>query len=619
MVELNTRPLLKAEGAELSGRPVPGGEEDIEYCYDFGLRAAGKKRSTADGITEVFWRLHNDGQTVSPPVTDFRPLSLDIPCQGRLVPRIHSSSGGLNSPLFPPTSWVQRSHRIPIGGLWGLRFSSEGGRSSNRDFPFFVIENPPFMEEGGLVIALGWSGNWELLMDRDKNHITVRGGIPGMNLRILPGESFLQPTVLLGRYRGGAEKGFALLRTHIRDYVQPKLGGNPVSPLSSFDNYYGDGGIFNEETYLNEIPLAEEAGIEYLVVDGGWNGGGEDGLWESIPPHVGNWRPDPNKFPQGFGKIKEMAHKHNRKLGLWFDIERSHTYALAYQDHPELFFPSPVDNNGECHLVRLDLEAGLNWITETIERNIADLGAKWLRLDFNMDPAGIWEANDIPERKGATELRYIENLYRHYDRILQKHPDIAIENCASGGRRIDLETLRRSHTNWISDHTQSETIVRYHIHGAGKWLPANQLNNSYAHKFWEPNRAADWTKPQPASAYLSYFGGSFSLSDRLQDMSPEARKTVRFYIDLFYKTAPCFQGDVTAIGRQEDAWEGPWGIAGKDPLTGRRALLLFGIGKEKAGAWAPGDFEDLVTCEPAAGDGGDEQFIKSYLWFDERG
>jgi alpha-galactosidase len=74
------------------------------------------------------------------------------------------------------------------------------------------------------------------------------------------------------------------------------------------------------------------------------------------------------------------------------------------------------------------------------------------RQDFNMDPRPFWQAADAPDRLGMTEIRHIEGLYAMWDDLLARHPGLIIDNCSSGGRRIDLEMISRSIALWRSDY-----------------------------------------------------------------------------------------------------------------------------------------------------------------------
>ena len=582
--------------------------------YRYGIVAEGlcQPRGTA---VEWQWNLRNEGTEPTPPVSAFRPFVVRLTCRGHLAPRLHGSRGGLDDACFPPVSWSLWNKSIISEGLPNPWVAVSGrGRSANHDLPFFVLEDKG--RDGGLFIVLGWSGDWDLRMERQVEEVVIHAGMTHLNLTLMPGESVRQPSVLVGVYHGAVAAGFRALRNTLRDHIQPSHHGQHIPLITCFNNYYGDRGNFNEEVFLREIPAAAEAGIEYLVIDGGWTGGGEDARWDSVPPYIGNWnRPDPKKFPQGFGRVRQAAEQAGRKMGLWFDVEHAHPRSLALAEHPELFFTGLLDNNG-CHLLRLDTEAGVEWAFESIAQNLRALGGLYLKFDMNSDPAPIWAHNDLADRRGITEIRYIENLYRLLDKLLEAFPDMLIENCASGGRRIDLEMIRRSHTNWLSDHSQSEAVVRYHIFGASHFLPANQINTGFAHKFLEPNRPADWNAPLPASVYLSMFGGNFFINDRLHELGKSGQAAMQEAVMHFYRTRQAFSGDLTFIGEQGDTYEGISGLAGQDPLTERRAAVIFGASLQEAASRLPEGFTDLAEAGPCWGDMGNEQFAPAYLFYD---
>ena len=75
-----------------------------------------------------------------------------------------------------------------------------------------------------------------------------------------------------------------------------------------------------------------------------------------------------------------------------------------------------------------------------------------------------------------TEIRYIEGLYAILDELRRRHPDVFFEGCASGGRRIDVESLRRCHTYWRSDLYFNHSANQQMIHGASLYLPGNYVN-----------------------------------------------------------------------------------------------------------------------------------------------
>ena len=91
-----------------------------------------------------------------------------------------------------------------------------------------------------------------------------------------------------------------------------------------------------------------------------------------------------------------------------------------------------------------------------------------------MDPLAHWRAADAPDRQGMTEIRHVEGLYAFWDELLNRHPGLIIDNCASGGRRIDLETTSRSVPLWRTDYDYFEPNgYQCQTHGLHFYLPCS--------------------------------------------------------------------------------------------------------------------------------------------------
>ena len=110
-------------------------------------------------------------------------------------------------------------------------------------------------------------------------------------------------------------------------------------------------------------------------------------------------------------------------------------------------------------------------MSKLIEEN----GIDCYRVDFNMDPAPYWKNADADGRKGLAEMRCVEGLYAFWDELRRRHPRLLIDNCASGGRRLDLETIGRSVALWRTDYGSSLNADAVQSQGAGLnlWLPLN--------------------------------------------------------------------------------------------------------------------------------------------------
>ncbi len=90
-----------------------------------------------------------------------------------------------------------------------------------------------------------------------------------------------------------------------------------------------------------------------------------------------------------------------------------------------------------------------------------------------MDPLPYWRYSDAPDRQGITEIKYIEGLYAYWDQIAETWPEGLRIECASGGRRIDLETVMRMHVHQKSDYWFDNEVDQASIWGLSQYLPNN--------------------------------------------------------------------------------------------------------------------------------------------------
>jgi alpha-galactosidase len=127
--------------------------------------------------------------------------------------------------------------------------------------------------------------------------------------------------------------------------------------------------------------------------------------------------------------------------------------------------------NDGFHLLDFGNPEALAWAKQTFSGMIGDVGIDIYRHDCNILPSFYWNNNEPDDRRGIREIRHVTGLYEYFDTLLADHPDLLIDNVASGGRRMDFEMLRRSlvltRTDflWNSDSAQSMT------HALSHWVP----------------------------------------------------------------------------------------------------------------------------------------------------
>ena len=206
--------------------------------------------------------------------------------------------------------------------------------------------------------------------------------------------------------------------------------------------------------------LEEGLKLDYWWMDAGWYPC--DGQW----PKVGTWEVDRKRFPGGFKPISDHAHAKGVKIVVWFEPERVHPGTWLYETHPEWLLGASGNK-----LLNLGNPEARQWLTDHIDKLLTDNGIDLYRQDFNIDPLGFWRGNDAPDRQGITENKYVSGLLAYWDELLKRHPNLLIDECASGGRRNDLESMRRAVPLWRTDHAYHSTATQGMTYGLSLWLP----------------------------------------------------------------------------------------------------------------------------------------------------
>jgi len=192
----------------------------------------------------------------------------------------------------------------------------------------------------------------------------------------------------------------------------------------------------NEENQIQFINgyLDHDVPISFWWMDAGWYPF-KDGWW-----NTGTWEPDQKRFPKGLRAITDHAHSRGVQALVWFEPERVQPGTWLYLNHPEWL----LGKDGDQKLLDLGNDAARTWVIEHTDQVTREQGIDIYRQDFNMAPLGYWRAHDAPDRQGITEIKHVTGYLAFWDELRRRHPGLLMDTCASGGRRNDLETLRRS-------------------------------------------------------------------------------------------------------------------------------------------------------------------------------
>ncbi|HEV2210393.1 MAG TPA: alpha-galactosidase [Verrucomicrobiae bacterium] len=413
------------------------------------IRVASERFSDFPAVEWVVY-FTNKGSTNTPLLENILALDgvLPLPLGGPTT--LHWSKGAVASfDDFAPQSTV-----LKPGAKF--RLSSGEGRSSSQVLPFFNLAGG----DSGSIVAIGWSGEWGAEFDCNaRGQVRVKAGMEGTHLVLHPGETIRTPRILLLFYHGDRWQGQNLLRKFILVHHRPQLAGQPlVAPITC-----GNWGGTSAEVHLDNIRqiIQHQLPIDYYWIDAEWFG---KGGW---PVNVGDWQVKRDLYPEGFKPLSEALRASGRALMLWFEPERVYRGTPWQRQHPEWL----LDIGRDSSLFNLGEPAAGKFLAAFITEKVHEFGLGCYRQDFNMDPLPYWRAADRPDRQGISEIKHIEGLYAFWDELRRRNPGLLIDNCASGGRRIDLETIGRATPFWRTDGPRDPIAHQCHTYGLMAWVP----------------------------------------------------------------------------------------------------------------------------------------------------
>ncbi len=453
-----------------------GNPDIVQYVFTY----IGKKEGLrAECVVDVYkdfdavkWVVNftNIGKKNSAQLASLQALDADFKSAGAGAYQLHYLEGShISKADYHPRSLSFEKDSV-------LTYIPVGGRSSEEEFPFYNFEAPD--HRSGFVMAVGWTGTWKTQMVQNgDNSLGLTMGLNVFDSYLLPGEAVRTPSVCLMFWEGeNRMTGHNKFRRYLLEHICRKCGGKYAEyPLSCSFNHrdpypYTEYSGTNETYAKAMVERYIQFGIQpdLFWLDAGWNTGAsrwQDGLsWANT---VGNWSVDKTRFPNGLKPISDLCHKVGAKFMVWFEPERVMLNTEWADKHPEYLLEIPNSNENTYRLFDLGNPEAREWMTNEIITLIKDNGIDYYRQDFNMHPDEYWAANDEPGRAGMKEMRHIEGLYAFWDELLETFPELIIDNCASGGRRLDLEMTSRGAPLWRSDYYHYDDPSGYQGHTVG--------------------------------------------------------------------------------------------------------------------------------------------------------
>ena len=387
-----------------------------------------------------------------------------------------------------------------------------GGRSTQGGWPYFDLTSAH--DTYGVMGAIGWSGNWNstFTYNASAGTVNVSAGMQNTEYQMSNSETLRTPSMVIQFFEGTQDDGHNDWRQLVLEKYSPKdvKTGQTVRYAPITINTWGGVGVEKLLSTMNQIKATGQY-FEYQWIDAGWYGkttsaNTYDSAWSK---NVGSWYYNP-AYPDANGNVTDAANgvyvtsggfdplkawhaENGTGLIVWFEPGRAivgstmvdEATANGSYTHPAT---GKVWKNSyflkNTSFVNYGNANALDYIQAMVLHYLNDMGCYFYRQDYNFNPAGGWVNEDARssselssiKRTGVSEIKYVTGHYALLDAIIASGRQI--DNCASGGRLLDIEMAKRSIPLWRTDYTvsgQGVTTVASGVRSQGAnltwWLP----------------------------------------------------------------------------------------------------------------------------------------------------
>jgi alpha-galactosidase len=434
--------------------------------------------------------------------------------------------------------------------------ASKGSWSTDRHLPMGAIVSADKTWLWQIESNSGWS--WEIgELDGDV-YLSTSGPdeLEQHWTRLLsPGQGFTTVPVAIVASARGFEDAVAQLTSYRRAIRRPHRDGQELPVI--FNDYMNT--IRADPTtdkLWTLIDAAAEVGAEYFCIDAGWYDEERQGWWDS----VGEWEPSMSRFPDGgLGKVIQHIKDCGMIPGLWLEPEvigiRSE-FARKLPD--EAFLRRHEIRAIEHKRYHLDFRhpAACGHLDAVVDRLVTEFGIGYFKLDYNIN---IGAAEGVSEHG----LAFIDWL----NGVLDRYPNLVIENCASGGMRQDYAQLAVAQVQSTSD--QQDPLK----------FPPIAVNVPVA---IAPEQAANWVYPQPEHsdneiAFILALGmlSRVHLSGFLNKMTADQRALVKESLTTYKQLRPHLATATPFWPLGLATWTAEWTALGMNTTSDGQYLALW--------------------------------------------
>ncbi len=450
-------------------------------------------------------------------------------------------------------------------GIACERFGQVGSMPVRGFFPFVALED----REAGVLwgAQLACPGSWQMEVFRKDDFVALSGGQADREFghwfkTLKAGETYDTPVATIGCIKGNI------------DQLTQRLGSAQEGPLANLPKIENELPIVVNEwctswgnpTQENLLALAKRlqgTPAKYLVIDDGW----AERPGEAALQSNGDWIVKKRAFPDGLAATCQAIRDHGLIPGIWFEFEVCNPGSKAFSltDH-HLQRDGRVLQVGARRYWDFRDSFTFDYLTKKVIHLLRDNGIGYLKVDYN-DTIGF--GVDGAESPGEGLRQHLEGMQKFFRKMREEIPDLVIENCSSGGHRLEPSMMALCAMGSFSDAHETREIPIIAANLQRLILPRQS-------QIWAVLRKND-TAQRLAYSLAATFLGRMCLSGEVHDLSPAQWKLSVSAMELYRRVYPIIRdGHSTFHGETGKSWRHPqgWQAVLRTSKNGKRALLV---------------------------------------------
>ncbi len=449
-------------------------------------------------------------------------------------------------------------------GIACERFGQVGSMPVRGFFPFVALED----REAGVLwgAQLATPGSWQMEVFRKDDFVALSGGQADREFghwfkTLKAGETYDTPVATIGCIKGNIDQLAQRLSSAQEGSLAnlPKIENELPIVVNEWCTSWGNP---TQENLLALAKRLQGTPAKYLVIDDGWAERPGGGIQQN-----GDWIINRKAFPDGLAATCQAIRDHGLIPGIWFEFEVCNPGSKAFSlaDH-HLHREGRVLQVGSRHYWDFRDPFTFDYLTKKLIHLLRDNGLGYLKVDYNET---IGFGVDGAESPGEGLRQHLEGMQKFFRKMSEEIPDLVIENCSSGGHRLEPSMMALCAMGSFSDAHETREIPIIAANLQRLILPRQS-------QIWAVLRKND-TAQRLAYSLAATFLGRMCLSGEVHDLSAAQWKLSVSAMELYRRVYPIIRdGHSTFHGEAGKSWRHPqgWQSVLRTSKNGKRALLV---------------------------------------------